>query len=98
MPLLLPADTPLSPPAAGGCRYRSGNAGRWRLSPSGAERTTAAAELACDVSALGSVYLGGFTFEQLRWGERLEELKPGAVARADELFRTERLPWCPELF
>jgi predicted acetyltransferase len=74
------------------------NQARWRVANGNAERTTAPADLQLDVSALGSVYLGGFTFEQLRWGERVEELKPGAVARADELFRTERLPWCPELF
>jgi predicted acetyltransferase len=74
------------------------NAARWRVADGSAERTTAPAELRLDVSALGSVYLGGFTFEGLRWAGRLEELKPGAVARADELFRTERLPWCPELF
>ena len=58
----------------------------------------APAGLRLDASALGSVYLGGFTFEQLRWAQRLEELQPGAVARADALFRAERLPWCPELF
>jgi predicted acetyltransferase len=74
------------------------NQARWRVANGSAERTTAPADLQLDVSALGSVYLGGFTFEQLRWGERVEELKPGAVSRADELFRTERLPWCPELF
>jgi predicted acetyltransferase len=74
------------------------NQARWRVANGSAERTTAPADLQLDVSALGSVYLGGFTFDQLRWGGRLEELKPGAVERADELFRTERLPWCPELF
>jgi predicted acetyltransferase len=74
------------------------NAARWRVADGSAARTTAPAELRLDVSALGSVYLGGFTFEGLRWAGRLEELKPGAVARAGELFRTERLPWCPELF
>jgi predicted acetyltransferase len=74
------------------------NQARWRVANGSVDRTTAPADLQLDVSALGSVYLGGFTFEQLRWGERLEELKPGAVERADELFRTERLPWCPELF
>ena len=74
------------------------NQARWRVANGSADRTTAPADLQLDVSALGSVYLGGFTFEQLRWGARVEELKPGAVARADELFRAERLPWCPELF
>src|SRR5207249_1417602 len=28
----------------------------------------------------------------------VEEMRPGAIARADTLFRTERLPWCPEIF
>jgi predicted acetyltransferase len=74
------------------------NQARWRVANGSAERTTAPADLELDVSALGSVYLGGFTFEQLRWSERLRELKPSAVARADELFRAERQPWCPELF
>jgi predicted acetyltransferase len=74
------------------------NQARWHVADGSAERTTAPADLQLDVSALGSVYLGGFTFEQLRWAGRLEELKDGAAARADELFRTERLPWCPELF
>ena len=74
------------------------NAGRWHVAAGGIERTEAPAGLRLDASALGSVYLGGFTFEQLRWAQRLEELQPGAVARADALFRAERLPWCPELF
>lgn len=74
------------------------NQARWRVASGSAERTTAPSDLQLDVSALGSAYLGGFTFEELRWAGRVEELKPGAVARADELFHTERLPWCPELF
>jgi predicted acetyltransferase len=74
------------------------NQARWRLSEGSVDRTTAEADLRLDVSELGSVYLGGFTFDQLRRAERLEELKEGAAARADELFRTERQPWCPELF
>jgi predicted acetyltransferase len=74
------------------------NQARWHVSDGSADRTTAPADLQLDASALGSVYLGGFTFEQLRWAGRLEELKPGAVARADDLFRAERQPWCPEIF
>lgn len=74
------------------------NQARWRVSNGSADRTTAPAQLALDASALGSVYLGGFTFEQLRWAGRVEELEPGAVARGDELFHTARQPWAPELF
>ena len=29
---------------------------------------------------------------------RVEELQPGAIARADAIFGTARQPWCPELF
>lgn len=74
------------------------NQGRWRVANGSAEKTTAPAELALDASALASIYLGGFTFEQLRWAGRVEELKPGAAERAGELFRTVRQPWPPELF
>lgn len=74
------------------------NAGRWRVGAVGAERTNADAELACDVTALGSVYLGGFTFRRLAQAGRVEERRPGALARADALFPSDRAPWCPEIF
>jgi predicted acetyltransferase len=74
------------------------NAGRWHVAAGGVEETKAPADLRLDASALASAYLGGFTFEQLRWARRLEELQAGAVSRADALFRYERQPWSPELF
>jgi predicted acetyltransferase len=74
------------------------NAGRWRLSSAGAERTQQSAGLACDVTALGSAYLGGFSFRQMASAGRVEEKTAGAVARADALFRSDRAPWCPEIF
>jgi predicted acetyltransferase len=74
------------------------NAGRWRLGSRGAERTTAAAELALDVTGLGSVYLGGFSFADLVRSSRATELKADAVERADALFRTSVQPWCVEIF
>jgi predicted acetyltransferase len=74
------------------------NTSRWRVGDGSADRTTAPADLTLSVEALASVYLGGFTFEGLRWAGRLEEPKPGAIARADALLGTERLPWCPEIF
>jgi predicted acetyltransferase len=51
-----------------------------------------------DVGALGSAYLGGFTFAQLARAGRVHELADGAVGRADRLFYTDRAPWCPEIF
>jgi predicted acetyltransferase len=74
------------------------NAGRWRLGARGAERTNASAELALDVTGLASVYLGGFSFADLVRSSRAAELAPGAVVRADALFRTAVQPWCMEIF
>ena len=74
------------------------NAGRWRIGPDGAERTDARAEIELDVSCLGSVYLGGFSFRSLVRSSRARELVDGAVERADALFATDVAPWCAEIF
>jgi predicted acetyltransferase len=74
------------------------NAGTWELGADGASRSSQSPELRLDVSALGSAYLGGFTFGQLARAGRIEELAEGALNRADSLFRTDRYPWCPEIF
>ncbi|MCC6222664.1 MAG: GNAT family N-acetyltransferase [Thermoleophilia bacterium] len=55
-------------------------------------------ELVLDVADLASVYLGGFTFAGLSRTGRVEERAPGALARADALFGTDRAPWSPESF
>jgi predicted acetyltransferase len=73
------------------------NAGRWRVGPE-TRRTDEEPELELDVADLGSVYLGAFDFTQLLAAERVRELKPGAIDRADALFRTPRPPYCPEDF
>ena len=74
------------------------NEGRWKLEGGRASRTEAPAELALDVDALGSAYLGAVSFAELRDGLRVDELVPGAVARADAVFGWRPLPWCPEIF
>lgn len=74
------------------------NEGRWRVEGGEAARTDAEPDLALDVSDLGSVYLGGFTFRELRRAGRVEELRERAIARADAIFRTDVAPWCPEIF
>jgi len=78
--------------------FEPAGAGRYVVDPSGARRTDADADLRLDVSAIGSVYLGGFSFAELVRGSRAQELCPGAAARADALFRTEVEPWCAEIF
>ena len=74
------------------------NAGRWRFGSEGVERTDDAPGLRCGVSALGSAYLGAFTWSRLARALRVQELLPGALAHADALFRVEKAPWCPEIF
>ena len=61
-------------------------------------KTMEDADLRLDVSDLATVYLGGFTFAQLLRAGRVEEITEGAVDRADAVFRTDRAPWCPEIF
>jgi len=78
------------------------NSGRWELDTSGdnalIQRTDADADLKIAPDDLGSVYLGGNTFGALLRSGSSHELKTGAVWRADGMFRTERMPWCPEIF
>ena len=74
------------------------NDGVWRVEGGEARRSFDEPELALDVAALGSVYLGGFGFTQLARAGRVEERAPGALQRADALFASEPAPWCPEIF
>jgi predicted acetyltransferase len=73
------------------------NAGRWRIGKT-VERTDAEADLELDTADLASAYLGAFDFNELAVAERVRELKPGALQRATDLFRTSRPPFCPEDF
>jgi predicted acetyltransferase len=77
--------------------FCSWNAGRWRIGPT-VERTDDEAELELDTNDLASAYLGAFTFNELGAAQRVRELKPGALQRATDLFRTSRPPYCPEDF
>ena len=74
------------------------NDGRWRLEGGTCERTAEEPDLALDVSALGAAYLGAVPFKQLREALRVEELRDGAIERADALFAWRPLPWCLEIF
>ena len=74
------------------------NAGSWRIGRDGVDRTDDAPALRCDVTALGSVYLGGFTWTRLASALRVQELASGAAAHADTIFEASSAPWCPEIF
>jgi predicted acetyltransferase len=71
------------------------NDGRYSVDGS---KTMEKPDLRLDVSDLASVFLGAFTFAQLLRAGRVEELTEGAIPRADAAFRTDRAPWCPEIF
>ena len=77
-------------------------AGRWRLTVNGGngtvDATIDAPDLQLEIQDLAAVYLGGFTFASLGRADRTVECTPGARDRADALFATTVVPWCPEVF
>ncbi len=80
------------------------NAGRWRLAasqfgwPVRCERSTAAADIALPVQALGAAYLGGTRLTELAGAGQLTELTAGAVARLSAAMWWDPAPWCPAIF
>ncbi len=68
--------------------------------PAGAEcrPSSGAPDLALDAADLAALYLGGNRFRTLFEAGRIEEHRPGSIARADAMFATERAPWCPSHF
>lgn len=74
------------------------NAGRWLVRDGGAARTERAADICCDVSALASAWLGGFSWAQLAASSRAKVASEEAIARADRVFERRGAPWVPEIF
>src|SRR2546430_3406815 len=74
------------------------NAGRWKLEGGTAARTKDDPALRLPVQSLGSAFLGGVQFAALARAGRVEEAREGALARADGLFRWDRLPSCSHIF
>lgn len=74
------------------------NAGRWRISPAGAEPTNADADLRADAGALASAYLGGARWWQLAQAGRVQVLTPQAIATLDALFATPFAPHSGTMF
>jgi len=79
------------------------NAGHWRLRVAGdgtaeVARTSAEADLECDIADLAAAYLGGTRLAALAGAGRVRELRPGAV-RATSLAMAEDVePYCLEVF
>ncbi len=74
------------------------NAGKWLVRDGGAVRTDRAADISCDVSALASAYLGGFSWAQIVAASRAKAADDEAVLRADRVFERRGAPWVPEIF
>ena len=70
-----------------------GGTGGGSCAPTGEEP-----DLVMAVGALGSLYAGGASAAILADAGRIEERRPGALARADTMFRTARAPWCSTWF
>ncbi len=72
-------------------------AGSWALAASGGvgscTRTEAAPDLALDIEALGTVFLGGVRATQLLAAGRLAQQRVGAAARLDRMLAAEVAPW-----
>lgn len=73
------------------------NSGRYLVTggPDGAEcaPTNRDADLALEVSDLGAAYLGGAQLCTLAEAGRVQELKPGALRRANLMFSSDRTPF-----
>jgi predicted acetyltransferase len=68
--------------------------------PQGAscQPTQASPELAMGTQALGAISLGGVSLHVLAEVGLIEELRPGALATAERMFRAARAPWCATFF
>ncbi len=84
------------------------NAGRWRLAadagaaPAGfratCERTTAPADVALPVWAVGAAYLGGTGLKAIASAGLITEATPGSLAALSTAMSWEPAPWCPMTF
>jgi predicted acetyltransferase len=57
-------------------------------------RTDREPEVAVRAAELGSLLLGGVSWRALGRAGLVDERAPGALSRADALFRSDRAPWC----
>lgn len=67
--------------------------GRFVLDEGRCARTDATPDISLGIADLGSLYLGGVGAGVLARAGRITEHRPGAVARADAMFRSDPLPF-----
>jgi predicted acetyltransferase len=68
--------------------------------PQGAtcQTSQATAELAMGTQALAAISLGGVSLHVLAKAGLIDELRPGALAIGERMFRSARAPWCSTFF
>jgi predicted acetyltransferase len=71
------------------------NTGTYAIEGGRCRRTDADPSLVMPADALGACYLGGIRFSTLVRAGVVTERRPGAAERADGLFRSAEVPWCP---
>lgn len=78
------------------------NEGRFQLDggPDGSDckRSTASPDLLMTAGDLAAGYLGAISYTNLSNAGRADELKTGALAKADAMFRRTQAPWWPNEF
>lgn len=78
-----------------------GNSKTWRIEVDGGRAavtpTAGDGDVRLGIADLGALYLGQFTFGRMHAAGRVAG-PAGAVARADDMWRTTVAPWCPEIF
>ena len=81
--------------------FRPENTGSYRLTVeggvAGCARVGDEPDLSCDVDVLGHLYLGGGDALAMAHANRITG-DPEAIRVMQTMFKTDRAPWCPEVF
>jgi predicted acetyltransferase len=82
--------------------FRPDNTGRYRLTVEGGEAKCqkedgAEPDIACGVDVMGHLYLGGGDAYGMAHAGQIRG-RDDAVRTVHRIFRTDRAPWCPEVF
>ncbi len=82
-------------------RFRPGNSGTYELrvidGTATCERVEGTAQVSCSVDVLGHIYLGGGDALGMSRSGRVRG-EDAAVRQLHKIFRTDRSPWCQEIF
>jgi predicted acetyltransferase len=79
-------------------RVLPANTGSYAISAAGVKPTNVPAQLTVDVATLATVYLGGTRWWQLIEAGRVAVHEPAVLPAAEELFGTDRAPYCGTFF